>query len=86
MRDLSQASAPISLCTLEINAKPNVSHCLIKIRSLFALHCIEKIADHCVEDKQGKRNINPVGRILTRNRILQGLGYLQDEDSVIQDE
>lgn len=27
------------------------------------------------------RNITPVGRMLTRNRKDQGIGYLQDEDS-----
>ncbi len=30
--------------------------------------------------------MNGVGRMLTRNRKYHGLGYLQDEDSITQDE
>ena len=42
-------------------------------------------ASTIVENRE-ERNMNLVGRMLTRNRKHHGLGELQEEETVIQDE
>lgn len=39
-----------------------------------------------IAEKSDSRNIEVVGRMLTRNRNSPRIGHLQEEDSVIQDE